>query len=167
MKNDHPNRKHPRLKEHDYSQNGCYFVTICVKNREPILSGITAGRDALCQPDLAVSDYGKIVEKYISNINSVYDGNVIVDNYVIMPDHVHLLITLCEADGGLRAARPTLYTIVRSLKTMVTRQIGYSIWQTSFYEHIIRSEQEYCEICNYIENNLIRWLENNNAGGIT
>ncbi len=104
------------------------------------MSEIAVGRAALSPPNLAVSDYGKIVENYISNINSVYDGNVIVDNYVIMPDHVHLLITLCEADGGLGAARPTLHTIVRSLKTMVTRQIGYSIWQTSFYEHIIRSE---------------------------
>ncbi len=155
------------MKDYDYSQSGCYFVTICVKNRELILSEITVGRAALSPPNLAVSNFGKIIENYINNINSAYGGNVIVDNYVIMPDHVHLLITLCEAGGGLRAARPTLHTIVRSLKTMVTRQVGYSIWQDSYYEHIIRSEQEFNDIWNYIDNNPIKWLEDSTSGGIT
>lgn len=161
-----PHRKHPRLKNYDYSQNGCYFVTICTKGRAPILSDIFAGA-SLNPSCLQISDCGKTVQKYINNINVVYGNDIHVDNYVIMPDHIHLIITISCEDGGLKAARPTLHTIVRSLKTMVTRQIGYSIWQASYYEHIIRNEQEFNEIWNYIDNNPIKWLENNTLGGIT
>ena len=61
--------------------------------------------------------------------------------------------------GGVRAPRPTLPTVVRSLKTMVTRQLGYSIFQASFYDHVVRSEPEFAEIWKYIEENPIKWAE--------
>ncbi len=155
---DLPKRKHPRLKEYDYSQNGCFFITFCIKHREHLLNTINVGRDALIPQHTALTSIGAIVNTHIQNINSVYD-NVLVDKYVIMPNHVHMLISIISSPdgGGMRASRPTLHTIMRSLKTMVTRQIGYSVWQDSYHDHIIRNEQEYQKIWEYIDTNPLKW----------
>jgi REP element-mobilizing transposase RayT len=156
-----PKRKHPRLKNYDYSQNGCYFVTVCVKDRKNLLGTIPVGRDAHILPSVSPSDIGAIVDKYIKNIPSVYTG-IMVDSYVIMPNHVHLLITIETADqggGGMWASRPTLHTVVRSFKTMVTKQIGHSVWQGSYYDRIIRDEKAYREAWQYIDENPLKWQE--------
>ncbi len=156
-----PQRKHPRLKEYDYSQSGCYFVTICTACRKNLLSRIAVGRDALIPPQVHLTKIGGITEKYIRSIGDVYDA-VSVDKYVIMPNHIHLLISFSAPEpvsGGMRASRPTLHTVVRSLKTMVTREIGQSVWQTSYYDHIIRNEKDYLEIWQYIDGNPARWAE--------
>ena len=78
-----------------------------------------------------------------------------------MPNHVHLIVAIePAADGGVRAPRPTtLSDIVRSIKAMVTRELGYSIWQTSFYDHVIRNETDYLRIWQYIDNNPAHWAE--------
>ena len=163
--NEFPKRKHPRLKEYDYGENGAYFVTICTEGRKPILSHIAVGRvetlkDLLAlsakPPQVRLTKIGSIVEMYIRGMNTAYE-NVSVDKYVIMPNHLHLLITL--ADGGLRSSRPTIPTIVRSFKRMVTREVGTPIFQTSFYDHVVRGERDYWEIWQYIENNPARWAE--------
>ena len=140
-----PKRKHPRLKEYDYSNDGGYFVTVCVKNKEKLL-----GEPVLVNGKIKLTPIGETAEKHIKAINSAYDG-VRVDSYMIMPDHIHMLITI---SGGMRACRPTsLQTVVRTFKTMVTREIGFSVWQTSFYEHIVRDEKDYTDIGNYIKAN--------------
>ncbi len=156
-----PKRKHPRLKNYDYSQYGCYFVTVCVKERKNLLGTISVGRDAHIPPSVLLSDIGVIANTYIQNMQSVYMG-VAVDAYVIMPNHVHLLIRIEPSDqggGGMWASRPTLHTIVRSFKTMVTKQIGHSIWQDSYYDRIIRNENAYREALQYIDENPIKWQE--------
>lgn len=140
-----PKRKHPRPKEYDYSNDGGYFVTVCVKNKEKLL-----GEPVLVNGKIKLTPIGETAEKHIKAINSAYDG-VRVDSYMIMPDHIHMLITI---SGGMRACRPTsLQTVVRTFKTMVTREIGFSVWQTSFYEHIVRDEKDYTDIDNYIKAN--------------
>ena len=140
-----PKRKHPRLKEYDYSNDGGYFVTVCIKNKEKLL-----GEPVLVNGKIKLTPIGETTEKHIKAINSAYDG-VRVDSYMIMPDHIHMLITI---SGGMRACRPTsLQTVVRTFKTMVTREIGFSVWQTSFYEHIVRDEKDYTDIDNYIKAN--------------
>ena len=157
---DLPKRKHPRLKGYDYSQNGCYFVTVCVKDKKHLLGKVSVGRDAPIPPQVLLSETGRVVDKYIRNIDCVYE-NVTVENYVIMPNHVHLLILFYEEpcdNGGMMASRPTLHTVVRSLKTMVTKEIGYSIWQDSFYDRVIDSVRSYEEVWNYIEENPYKWV---------
>ena len=140
-----PKRKHPRLKEYDYSNDGGYFVTVCVKNKEKLL-----GEPVLVNGKIKLTPIGETAEKHIKAINSAYDG-VRVDSYMIMPDHIHMLITI---SGGMPSCRPTsLQTVVRTFKTMVTREIGFSVWQTSFYEHIVRDEKDYTDIDNYIKAN--------------
>lgn len=91
-----PKRKHPRLKEYDYSNDGGYFVTVCVKNKEKLL-----GEPVLVNGKIKLTPIGETAEKHIKAINSAYDG-VRVDSYMIMPDHIHMLITI---SGGMRACR--------------------------------------------------------------
>ncbi len=139
-------------------------------------------------PLVQLTPLGKTVDKFIRSIPQAY-RDVAVEAYVIMPNHAHLLISLelppdaspegtnlSEAGGGVRAPRPTehpkidahpvpiqsrtsLHTVVRGLKSLVTRACGYSIWQTSYYDHIIRSEADELRILEYIQTNPARWAE--------
>lgn len=86
-----PKRKHPSLKEYDYSNDGGYFVTVCVKNKEKLL-----GEPVLVNGKIKLTPIGETAEKHIKAINSAYDG-VRVDSYMIMPDHIHMLITVSTA----------------------------------------------------------------------
>ena len=132
-------------------------MTVCCKDRKHLLGTIPIGRGALTPPCIHLSEKGKTVEQYILNINAVYEG-IHVEKYVIMPNHIHLLIHI-ENGGGMKASRPTVQTIIRSFKTMVTRKIGISIWQASFHDHIIRSKDDYLAIWKYIEENPLKWHE--------
>ncbi len=149
-----PKRKPIRLKGYDYSTPGAYFVTICVKDRKQLLSKIV-GDDANIVPQNNLSQIGIICDKYINNINIKYE-NVTIDKYVIMPNHIHLIIFL---HGTMKASSPTknIETIIRSFKTMVTKEIGYSVWQRSYHDHIIRGERDHQKIWEYIDTNVIRW----------
>ncbi len=152
---DLPKRKPTRLKGYDYSTLGAYFITICTQERKELLSKIIVGDDALIVPQNNLSEIGIICDKYINNINIKYE-NVTVDKYVIMPNHIHLIIFL---HGTMKASSPTknVETIIRSFKTMVTKEIGISIWQRSYHDHIIRGEKDYKKIWEYIDTNVIRW----------
>ncbi len=145
-------RKPNRLDNYDYSQNGAYFITICTKDRKPILSQIIVGEDIIL-PSLELSEYGRIVDKSINEIPMHYDG-VFVDKYIIMPNHIHLIIRI--DNNGRMISAPT---IIAGMKRYVSKQIGQSIWQKSFYDHIIRDEYDYQCIGQYIDENLIRWIE--------
>lgn len=149
-------RKPIRLKNYDYSQNGAYFITICVKDRKHLLSTIV-GADALIRPQNKLSEIGLICDKYINNINIKYD-DIMVDKYVIMPNHIHLIVSI---NGTMRASSPTrgVVDVIRSLKTMVTKEIGHSIWQRTYHDHIIRGENDYQKIWEYIDTNVIKWKE--------
>ena len=160
MDNKRPVRKHPRLKDYDYSSDGYYFVTMCVDGMRQILGKVDVGRDALIPPSVKLSKAGEITRKYIEKINSVYE-NVKIDKYVIMPNHVHMIIVIepNQERGGMRASRPTLFTVVRSTKAMITREIGCSIWQDSYYESIIRGDNSYKAAWQYIDDNPGKWAE--------
>ena len=79
---EYPERKPNRLTEYDYSTNGAYFITICTRDRKKILSSIV-GDDAHIVP----KSYGIVAEKYIRNVPEI-------EKYVIMPDHIHMIIRL-------------------------------------------------------------------------
>ena len=149
-------RKHPRLKHYDYSGNGAYFVTFCTKNRACLLWE-SVGRGAPAPPPECLSEYGRIVDELIQRIPHVYP-HVLVPNYVVMPNHVHLLVQILD-DGGAGAPRPTVMAIVGGIKSIATRKIGHSIWQPSFHDHIVRSEQDFLDIWNYITGNPSEWSD--------
>ncbi len=158
-------RRHTRLKEFDYSANGVYFITVCVQNRHPVLSTVV-GRGDHTPPLVDLTPQGLVLDKYIRGIEGAYKS-VTVDKYVIMPNHFHLLISIdssADDHGGVRSPRPTIPTIIRSLKTMVTRELGYSIFQTSFHDHIIRDENDYLIRWQYIDDNPAKWAEDEYFG---
>lgn len=157
-----PNRKKNRLDGFDYSNGGCYFITICVKGRKHILSKIIVGEGS---PLPRLTLHGEIVKKYISSIPQKYP-NVISDKYVIMPDHIHLILGI--KNDGRDDPSPTVSNVVGWLKYNITKEInvicgenGTSIFQRSYYDHIIRNQLDYDETWYYIDNNPINWIMKN------
>jgi REP element-mobilizing transposase RayT len=145
-------RKNIRLKEFDYSSRGAYFITICTQNREQILCDIVGAN--IVRPQ----KYGEIVKSAIESIPEYYPA-VSVDKYVIMPNHVHLLLQIHSEVNGRTLFAPTVDRVIKQTKGVVTKQIGFSIWQKSFYDHVIRDESDYIKICNYIDENPQKWKE--------
>ena len=143
MKNNLPQRKNIRLKYYDYSTEGLYFVTICIKDRVEILGKIKDN-------NIRLTKEGSIAKNNIRNIDKIFEG-VLIDEYIIMPNHIHMIISL---DGQNEV---TLSRIVKQYKGVVTKQIGFSIWQKLYYENVIRNEKEYYIIKEYIQNNVINW----------
>lgn len=149
-----PKRKQNRLTGYDYSQPGCYFVTICSRDREHLF-GCVVGADVLIGPHVQLSEIGAIVEQTISQIPSV-------DKYIVMPNHVHILLRLPVANNGpMGTSAPTQSVpwIVRYLKRTVTMACGKTVWQRGYHDHIIRSEADYLRIWDYIDTNPAKWRE--------
>ena len=149
-----PQRKNPRLTGYDYSQGGVYFVTVCTKDRAHLLS--TVGRDDLGAPQVELSSIGKITEKYTESISTHYQ-NVSVEKYVIMPNHVHMIIAL--HDGAPGSSRPTVSQIIGAWKRYVNRECNFSLWQPSFYDEIIRNDAHFLNVWQYIDGNPAKWTE--------
>jgi len=155
MKNDLPERKTIRLADYDYSQAGYYYVTICVKDKHEMLGRIEANVGANCvRPRL--SEYGTIVDNEILVLDNVYNSVRII-KYVVMPNHIHMIIAI-DIDGRTQFA-PTVSRIIKQFKGSITKQIGFSIWQKSFHDRIIRDEADYKRIWQYIDENPARWDE--------
>ena len=121
--------------------------------------------DIIPVPVVKLTKYGDIVNDNIKKINEIY-RYVSVEKYVIMPDHIHMILFVSDFEdksvnyGTPRAAFPTksVSQIINGLKAISTKQIGFSVWQKSFHDHIIRNEKEFLEICDYIDNNPINWV---------
>ena len=151
-----PKRKPNRLRDYDYSQNGAYFVTICAKEREELFGHIV-GATALGRPCVTLTELGKCVDETINIANNNDKNGIQINNYVIMPNHVHLIIVICPKTGD--RGRSPLQFLVRNIKSYVSKWAGFCVWQKSFHDHIIRDEEDYCRIDEYIENNPVRWVD--------
>ena len=152
---DLPKRKPTRLKNYDYSSEGTYFITICTHNKQKILSDIVG--EGLCAlPSVKLTSIGKIVKKSIQYINNNYD-NVWVEKYVIMPNHIHLIIQM--QTGGHGDPPLQVYDIIGRFKSFTDSKYNGTLWQRSFHDHIIRNENDYKEIWDYIDTNPFKWLE--------
>ena len=149
--NDFPIRKPNRLQEFDYSEKRAYFVTICTKNKEKLLSTILPVADSFGNK-IVLTDTGKTVNQSILNISEHYP-NVCVDKSVVMPNHVHILFRIVEQDGRMISAP----TIIGSMKKFVSKTLGKQIWQKGFYDHVIRDENDYLSIWKYIDDNPHKW----------
>lgn len=151
-------RKQIRLKNYDYSQNGYYFITICTHNRQNLFGEIVGA--TLCgrpnNPD-------KMIEKWLLELENKFNG-VKICEYVIMPDHIHFVVSKTGDHTG-----SPLRDIVGWFKTMTTNeyianvknniffQFDKKIWQRNYYEHIIRNENDYIQIVEYISNNPLKF----------
>ena len=157
---DSPKRKALRLPDYDYSRAGAYFVTICTAGRKSILSRIAVGAGVLDGPELQLTEIGQIAEERIREMNAVYpDRNV--EKYVIMPNHVHLLISI-SAHGPSGTPAPTnewIPRFVSTFKRFTNREAGQKLWQRGYYEHVIRDSADYLRIWSYIDSNPFKWEE--------
>ena len=161
-----PSRKRNRLKGYDYSQDGLYFVTICTKNKQYYFWDLSkpVGGDAHIAPpfnDISTSlpyrltSVGELVEKHLTAMTGI-------TKYVIMPNHIHFIVAIRNDNtcgGAMWASPPTqsLSQLVRSLKTLVTKEAGFSPWQRNYYDRILRNEYEYRSAWRYIEENPVKW----------
>ena len=152
-----PKRKQLRMDGYDYAAPGAYFVTICTENREKIFW--LARRGELRSPaDVQLSAIGNAVEREIRKLDAVYDA-VTVDTYCVMPDHIHMILTIRTDVDGRTLAAPTISRVVKQFKGAVTKQAGRPIWQRPFYDHGIRNQQDYNEIWEYIAYNPLKYIE--------
>ena len=157
-----PNRKHPRMKYFDYSSNGNYFVTICTHNRIKTLSTIV-------DDGVVLTKFGEIVKKELLNLENKYDF-LKIENYVIMPNHIHVLFLFKHDENkeSAGAEQPALHNnhllqdVVARFKSISTKEINKEyhygkIFQTSFYEHVITDEKDWSNTWDYIDNNPRTW----------
>ena len=149
---DLPKRKPNRLPDFDYRTPGAYFITICTKDRKCLLWD-TVGA-SIARPQL--TGYGQVVQNAIREIPKHYPA-ISLDHYVVMPNHVHLLLQINTDPDGRPMVAPTISTVVQQFKGIVSKQIGHSIWQKLFHDHVIRNAADYTKIWEYIENNPLQW----------
>lgn len=174
-----PKRKRNRLDGYDYSLSGAYFVTICVKERAEMLwnsinknVGETFGlpKEGIPKEDRPkeecpnplskeslLSDIGKVVDDEIKRLDTVYE-NVFLGDYCIMPDHIHIIIFISDTKNGRLQISPTISRIIQQFKGAVTKRLGFSMWQKSFYDHIIRDEHDYEAVRRYIDGNPMKYF---------
>ncbi|MBR6675778.1 MAG: hypothetical protein IKL24_00410 [Clostridia bacterium] len=156
-----PNRKHPRLNKFDYSSTGAYYVTICTQDRRCLLSRIVGRGLAPAKTNgIEYTIFGEIAKQQLLSLELRYPF-LSIDQYVIMPNHIHAIMILKGGAAGARP-RPTIIDIVcayKSLTTIECKKNGLSskLFQSSFYEHIIRGREDYDEIRKYIHENPMRW----------
>lgn len=158
-----------RLPHYDYSSVGCYFITFCTRDRECCLSSVgtvtCVGRDDPGTPTptatVSLTTYGTALNDLILSISTAYP-NVTVQKYAIMPNHVHLLLSIDEpGPGAPGSSRPTqlLPRIMAYLKRTTNCTAGRTLWQSTYYDHIIRDEADYLRIWQYIDTNPAKWAE--------
>ncbi|MBE6569049.1 MAG: hypothetical protein E7658_02375 [Ruminococcaceae bacterium] len=163
-------RKITRLAGADYNRNGAVFLTICTKERRCILSRIV-GTGVPDGSKTELTKYGQIADKYINQLNDFYD-NLSVESYVIMPNHIHIMLwvkggengpqDLPVSDGPSRTPVPTVQNsvparFVSTFKRFCNKECGTNIWQYRSYDHMIRNHEDYEEHLKYICDNPIRW----------
>ena len=151
-----PNRKPNRLESFRYTTDGGYFITICTQEHRQILSRITGTPEDGCRVEL--TELGQLVKQTILAVPEHYDG-ASVDRYVIMPNHIHLLLVIKSAGGRIISAP----TVVGSIKRYISRKIGRPVWQKGFYDHVIRSEADYLAHLLYIDENPVKWVMGKDA----
>lgn len=112
---------------------------------------------------IKLHNVGEIVEKELLKTEKI-NTNVKIYDYIIMPNHVHIIINIITNQSRAQSCAPTktIGSIIRGIKSAVSRQIGYSIWQRNYYEHVIRNENELYKIIEYIENNPYNWEDDPN-----
>ena len=172
-------RRSIRLKEYDYSQSGAYFVTICAWNRECLFGEVVDGGIRLNESGIIIQDIWNATPNHFQNIE--------LDEFIIMPNHIHGIVIIVGAqfiapfrkttavkqgimNRGVMNHAPTVGEILRAFKGRCTHAInkirntpGIPVWQRNYYEHIVRNDSELNSIREYIMNNPLKWdMDENN-----
>lgn len=161
-----PDRKSNRIKGYDYSQSGYYFITICTQNRQMLFGEIRDGK-------MKLNPLGEIVDFTWNDL--VNHNDIKLHKYVIMPDHFHGIIEICGRERSATVPQKNNYhfglpEIMRQFKSFSSKRINEylkrnglepfptgKLWQKSYFDHIIRDEDDYKTRVEYMMNNPLKW----------
>ena len=158
-----------RVKWHDY-RCGIYFVTICTSKGKCFFGNIVASSSIREDAKMELSELGKYVEWKITDLPNHHE-NVEVPLWVVMPNHLHLIVVINDAEKDnvrdernysiISPQKQSLASIMRGLKSATTKyahenEIEFA-WQSRYYEHIVRNQDELNRIAEYIETNVAKW----------
>ena len=154
-----PRRKPMRLSDFDYSTPGAYFVTVCTHDAAELFSRIYR-LSAFEAPVVELTSCGMIIERNILEISMRFP-DYSVECYAIMPNHIHILLTVAEP--VIPAEPKTVSDVMGAFKSLTAvqclKELGIKkLWQRSFYDHIVRDDRDFREIAEYIECNAEKWL---------
>ena len=146
----HPERKANRIPRYDYSVPNYYFVTICTHQKQFLFGSAEQ-----------LNGYGQIAAEFLLKIPEHFP-HATIDKYVVMPNHVHAIVILRDTTA---ASAQSLSVILGQYKAAVTQKLrqtkpGKVIWQKSYYDRVLRNEQEYRNAWRYIDENPVRWYLN-------
>ncbi len=163
----HRSRRSIRLKGYDYSADGAYFITICVRDRECLLGEINDGQ-------MILNQYGSIVRDVWGNLpDRVLD--IDLDEYIIMPNHFHAIILINKSPESIEIHKDLDVDDIKARRKMIlpkvvgrfkmltakainqSREIEGSFWQRNYYERVIRNEEDCQIVRQYIVNNPVKW----------
>ena len=156
----YPDRKLHRLQTWDYSAPGYYFVTICTRHKRCVLSRITGSGEGT---EVQLTAVGRIVQKCWDRMNSVAP-HIRTDYFCIMPNHIHGIVVI---EAHPKEAARSLPDLIHGFKSAVTREYNRIadpneknlLWQSSYYDEIIRNEAMLLRARKYIEDNPYKWVE--------
>lgn len=165
-------RKQLRIKDYDYSAKGMYFITICTHNRKKILSSVMTNNTlfvgaglASAQENIKLTYVGKVIDESIIKLQGEF--HIDISSYVIMPNHIHMIIDNLKLKRADARPAPTIGDIICSFKSRTAMEYlqinkrkniyNEKLWQRNYYEHIIRNEKELYKIVEYIEYNPFNW----------
>jgi putative transposase len=151
-------RKRNRLEGYNYSYEGYYFITICIDKRKCVLGSVKEGK-------LMLNANGEKVKSLFLESPAHYN-NLIIDEVTIMPNHIHAIYIIknqeISRNGDAQCTSPTndkyglISKVVQAFKSISGKRTGIS-WQRSFWDHVIRTEESYLKIKEYIINNPVKW----------
>jgi len=158
-------RRSIRLKGYDYSQAGLYFITICCQDRACLFGGVVKG-------EMILNDAGMMVENEWNQLHERFT-NIQLHEYIVMPNHFHAILEIVGATlvvaptqknktvGDMVGAFKSIVTVeyIRGVKNWGWAPFNGKLWQRNYHEHIIRNEQSYQRISDYIINNPTKWIE--------
>lgn len=171
-----PKRKSIRLQGYDYSQSGFYFITICTQNHLCLFGEIDKNGSMKRNPA------GDMIEKWWHELDHKYPP-VFLHDHIVMPNHFHGIIQLNHSNelaehDAYSTIKPTTSLEIPSISTMVGwfktmtvneyirnvksnnwRPFRNRLWQRNYYEHVIRDEDAWLEISEYIRTNPLRWVD--------
>jgi len=178
---DRHNRKSLRLEKYNYSSEWLYFLTISIKDKLCLFWEIKNDK-------IKLFDAWKMVEKHWLGLEKDFE-NIVLHDYVIMPNHFHWIIEIkynnekwiennkrvntrfTPTGGKFLYNKNSISSIIQAFKSKTTHQyiqwvydnnwniFNKKLWQKDFYEHIIRNEESYLKITEYINNNVLKWEE--------
>jgi len=170
---DRHHRRSIRIKGYDYSNNGAYYMTICTQNRELLFGNVK-------NKEMHLNEYGNIANKYWLDLSERYP-NIMLDEYIIMPNHIHGIIFIQNNDNTVGVIHELpLHDPKQRRKMLIPKIVGYfdmnvakqinilrntrgkRVWQRNYYEHVIRDEADLNRIREYIINNPANWYDDEN-----